>query len=36
MTEGELRAKGYEPNARGFWRQPAMPGMFDNRKGKAA
>jgi hypothetical protein len=22
MTEAELRAKGYEPNAAGFWRQP--------------
>lgn len=31
LTETELRDKGYEPNDRGHWRQPAPEGMFTER-----
>jgi hypothetical protein len=36
MTAHELRAEGYEPNAAGFWRQPAPAGMFNKFTREAA
>lgn len=31
-TEAELRERGYEPNAHGYWRKPAPEGTFQGRK----
>lgn len=32
LTETELRAKGFEPNAKGFWRRLAPVELFSHRK----